>query len=132
MAENNGWDQFDAGTILFSFNDKVDNIATTHAENRPYSNSNSYTASVGDWRVAKPIFNKDFCIDCQFCWIYCPDMSILSRDKKMVGVDYDHCKGCGICVEVCPTNPKSLLMFNEQHDDEEALASWPEKESKEK
>ena len=50
----------------------------------------------------------------------------------MIGVDMDHCKGCGICVEVCPTNPKSLLMFEEKKDDEEALAEWPAKDTKEK
>jgi pyruvate ferredoxin oxidoreductase delta subunit len=57
-------------------------------------------------------------------------MSIIARDKKMIGIDFDHCKGCGICVEVCPTNPKSLLMFPEQKDEEEALAEWPKKEKK--
>ena len=96
---NKGWNEFDAGAILFSFNDKVENIATTLAEDRPYSESNSFTASVADWRIIKPVFNKDYCIDCQFCWIYCPDVSIIARDKKMVGVDYDHCKGCQICVK---------------------------------
>jgi pyruvate ferredoxin oxidoreductase delta subunit len=127
-----GWNEFDAGSILFSFekNSKVDNIATTLPENRPYSESNSRNTSVADWRVEKPIHNKDYCIDCQNCWIYCPDMSIISRDKKMVGIDYDHCKGCGICVEVCPTNPKSLLMFIEQKDNNEALAEWPTKKEK--
>ncbi|MCW8837644.1 MAG: 4Fe-4S binding protein, partial [Thiovulaceae bacterium] len=65
---------------------------------------------------------------CQFCWVYCPDISIISRDKKMVGVDMDHCKGCGICVEVCPTNPKSLLMFAEQADEETEIAQWPAKD----
>jgi pyruvate ferredoxin oxidoreductase delta subunit len=55
-------------------------------------------------------------------------MSIIARDKKMVGIDFDHCKGCGICVEVCPTNPKSLLMFAEQKDEDEALAEWPKKD----
>jgi pyruvate ferredoxin oxidoreductase delta subunit len=50
----------------------------------------------------------------------------------MVGVDYDHCKGCAICVEVCPTNPKSLLMFAEQEDEDKVLAEWPTKEKKEK
>lgn len=131
MGENRGWDEFDAGAILFTFNEKVDNIATTLAEDRPYSSSSSFTASVGDWRIEKPIFNKDYCIDCQFCWIYCPDVSIIARDKKMIGIDFDHCKGCGICVEVCPTNPKSLLMFDEHLDDDECLASWPEKDEKE-
>jgi pyruvate ferredoxin oxidoreductase delta subunit len=129
--ENNGWNDFDIGALLYSFDKRVANIATTLQEDRPYSNSNSFTASVADWRVKKPVFNKEFCIDCQFCWIYCPDMSIISRDKKMVGIDMDHCKGCGICVEVCPTNPKSLLMYDEHLDDEEALiAAWPAKEEK--
>jgi len=35
-------------------------------------------------------------------------------------------------VEVCPTNPKSLLMFSEHLDDEVALAGWPEKDEGEK
>jgi len=130
--ENNGWSEFEIGAMLRSFEGTATNIATTHQEDRNYSNSNSFTASVADWRIEKPVFNKDYCIDCQFCWIYCPDMSIISRDKKMIGVDMDHCKGCGICVEVCPTNPKSLLMYPEKKEDDEALAEWPEKETKEK
>jgi pyruvate ferredoxin oxidoreductase delta subunit len=129
---NNGWTDFEIGAMLRSFDGAVDNIAGTLREDRNYSNSNSFTASVADWRIEKPIFNKDYCIDCQFCWVYCPDISIISRDKKMIGVDFDHCKGCGICVEVCPTNPKSLLMFPEQKEEDDALAEWPEKETKEK
>jgi pyruvate ferredoxin oxidoreductase delta subunit len=132
MMANNGWTDFEIGAMLRSFDGAIDDIAGTRQEDRNYSNSNSFTASVADWRIEKPIFNKDYCIDCQFCWIYCPDISIISRDKKMVGIDFDHCKGCGICVEVCPTNPKSLLMFPEQKDEEDALAEWPEKETKEK
>lgn len=129
---NTGWNEFEIGAMLRSFEGGIDDIAGTLQEDRNYSKSNSFTASVADWRIEKPVFNKDYCIDCQFCWIYCPDISIISRDKKMVGVDMDHCKGCGICVEVCPTNPKSLLMFPEHADEETEIARWPEKESKEK
>jgi len=129
---NKGWDEFEIGAMLRSFDGPTSDIANILQEDRPYSESNSFTASVADWRIEKPVFNKDYCIDCQFCWIYCPDISIISRDKKMIGIDMDHCKGCGICVEVCPTNPKSLLMFAEQVEDESALAGWPEKEDKEK
>jgi pyruvate ferredoxin oxidoreductase delta subunit len=50
----------------------------------------------------------------------------------MIGIDMDHCKGCAICVEVCPTNPKSLLMFEEKVDEEQAIANWPTKEEEEK
>ena len=127
--EKKGWDGFEIGAMLRSFEGATHDIATTLPENRPYSQSNSFTASVADWRIEKPVFNKDYCIDCQFCWVYCPDMSIISRDKKMVGLDYDHCKGCGICVQVCPTNPKSLLMFSEQKDEESAIAEWPKKDT---
>jgi pyruvate ferredoxin oxidoreductase delta subunit len=125
-----GWDEFEIGAMLRSFDGEAGNIAATLQEDRKYSQNNSFTASVADWRIEKPVFNKDFCIDCQFCWVYCPDISIISRDKKMIGVDMDHCKGCGVCVEVCPTNPKSLLMFPEQAQEEEVLAQWPAKEEK--
>jgi pyruvate ferredoxin oxidoreductase delta subunit len=133
MIEKRGWNDFDPGVILFSFekDKKVTDIATTLPEDRPYSESNSYTSNqASEWRVVKPVYNRDYCIDCQFCWIYCPDMSIISRDKEMKGIDMDHCKGCGICVEVCPTNPKSLLMFQETEDEKKALSEWPEKEDK--
>lgn len=127
---NTGWDEFEIGAMLRTFDGKIDDIAGTRQEDRKYSENSSFMASVADWRIEKPVFNKDFCIDCQFCWIYCPDMSIIARDKKMIGIDMDHCKGCGICVEVCPTNPKSLLMFAEHAIEEEELAAWPAKEEK--
>jgi pyruvate ferredoxin oxidoreductase delta subunit len=130
--EKAGWDGFEIGAILRSFDGAVQDIVNTLPEDRAYSQSNSFTASVADWRINKPLFNKEYCIDCQFCWIYCPDMSIIARDKKMVGIDFDHCKGCGICVEVCPTTPKSLLMFPEQTNEAMALAQWPKKEKEAK
>jgi pyruvate ferredoxin oxidoreductase delta subunit len=129
---NTGWDEFEIGAMLRTFEGEAGNIAATRQEDRHYTQNSSFTASVADWRLEKPVFNKDYCIDCQFCWVYCPDISIISRDKKMIGIDMDHCKGCGICVEVCPTNPKSLLMFPEQADEEKEIAAWPAKEDKEK
>jgi len=127
-----GWDEVTQGSILPSFEGDASDVAHLKAEERDYSHYNSYTATVASWRVKKPVFNIDVCIDCQNCWVWCPDSSILSRDKQMLGIDYDHCKGCEVCVEVCPTNPKSLLMFNEQEDLETALSQWPEKKKKEK
>jgi pyruvate ferredoxin oxidoreductase delta subunit len=127
-----GWDEVTQGSILPSFEGDASDIAHKKAEERDYSHYNSYTATVASWRVIKPVFNIDVCIDCQNCWVWCPDSSIISRDKQMLGIDYDHCKGCEVCVEVCPTNPKSLLMFSEYEDIGDALASWPEKKKKEK
>ena len=127
-----GWHEVTQGSILPSFEGDASDIVHKKAEERHYSNYNSYRATVASWRVEKPVFNIDVCIDCQNCWVWCPDTSIISRDKQMLGIDYDHCKGCAVCVEVCPTNPKSLLMFKEQENLETALSQWPEKKKKEK
>jgi len=56
----------------------------------------------GDWRTDRPIWDKEKCTSCLFCFIYCPDSSIIVEDSTMVGIDLDFCKGCGICKEVCP------------------------------
>lgn len=127
-----GWDEVTHGVVLHSFEDDAADIALRKAEDRKYSEFNSYTATVASWRVIKPVYNRDICIDCQNCWVWCPDSSIISRDKQILGIDYDHCKGCGVCVEVCPTNPKSLLMFGEALSSDDAIAQWPVKEKKEK
>ena len=130
--EKVGWDEVTQGVVLNSFEGKAEDIAHKKPEERNYSDFNSYTATVASWRIQKPVYNRDVCIDCQNCWVWCPDTSIVSRDKQMLGIDYDHCKGCGVCVEVCPTNPKSLLMFAESMSNDEAIANWPEKKKKEK
>lgn len=56
----------------------------------------------GDWRTFRPLRDEDKCVHCLMCWICCPDSSVLVKDKKMVGFDYEHCKGCGICASICP------------------------------
>ena len=125
-----GWDELEMGAAVFSFDGDIDNsVIDIQPEDRKYAETNSINKYVGDWRIEKPVWMTTLCIDCQNCWLVCPDTSIISRDKMMVGIDYDHCKGCGICVEACPTNPKSLLMWNEHTSNEDALAQWPEKNS---
>ncbi len=127
-----GWDEVTQGVVLEPFAEPVKDVAQLRPEERDYTDFNSYTATVASWRVLKPVYNTDICIDCQNCWVWCPDTSIISRDKQMLGIDYDHCKGCGVCVEVCPTNPKSLLMFDTNEALDVALSQWPEKKKKEK
>jgi pyruvate ferredoxin oxidoreductase delta subunit len=31
----------------------------------------------------------------------------------VVGIDLEHCKGCGICAEVCPPKIKAIEMVQE-------------------
>jgi len=55
----------------------------------------------GDWRAFRPLIDKEKCVNCLLCWIYCPDSAIV-RKEKWVEVNYDYCKGCGICACECP------------------------------
>ena len=66
----------------------------------------------GDWRSLTPVVDRENCIDCMTCWIYCPDDCILFEDNKMVGFKLSHCKGCGICAKMCPK--KAITMISEE------------------
>lgn len=125
-----GWNEFEIGSVLFPFEDSDSENVNKQQENRPYTENSSYKASVAHWRVDKPVFNSNFCINCYSCWLYCPDSSIVVRGEKMTGIDYVHCKGCGVCSSVCPTNPKSLLMYSDYESEEMILQSWPQKQKK--
>jgi pyruvate ferredoxin oxidoreductase delta subunit len=73
----------------------------------------------GSWRSEKPVWNKEKCINCLVCWISCPDDSIkiiLGENgiTTVVGVNYNHCKGCGICAKECPPKVKAITMEQEK------------------
>ena len=65
----------------------------------------------GDWRAFRPLVEKEKCVNCLLCWIYCPDSAIV-RAEKWVEVNYDYCKGCGICAHECPK--EAIRMVGEQ------------------
>ena len=64
----------------------------------------------GDWRTERPIWSEKKCIQCMFCWISCPDTAIKIENGKMTGIDYDFCKGCGICASECPPKANAITM----------------------
>ena len=67
----------------------------------------------GSWRAFRPIWIKENCINCRFCWINCPDMSVKLENERMAGFILDYCKGCGICADVCPAKKKAIEMKKE-------------------
>lgn len=69
----------------------------------------------GSWKIKKPLWSKEKCIQCLFCWAFCTDLAINIENTKVVGVDYDHCKGCGICATQCPS--QALEMISEDKED---------------
>lgn len=78
----------------------------------------------GDWRVMRPILDSEKCRGdgaCLLCWLYCPEASIEanvdpnisdppknSKGEIVPEIIYEWCKGCEICVEMCPRKAITL------------------------
>jgi 2-oxoacid:acceptor oxidoreductase delta subunit (pyruvate/2-ketoisovalerate family) len=54
------------------------------------------------------------CFGCDNCYGVCPDNAIrkLGDGARQYEIDYDFCKGCGLCVAECPTG--SIMMVPEE------------------
>ncbi|MGI5857954.1 MAG: 4Fe-4S binding protein [Tepidanaerobacteraceae bacterium] len=85
-----------------------------------YEPGNANTYETGDWRTIRPVWNEERCIHCLICWRYCPDASIFSTDGKFDSFDYKHCKGCGVCANVCPTHAIDMISEDEIDKQKEA------------
>jgi len=57
---------------------------------------------------AKRCFSCGTCDECENCYVFCPDGSVLKEESLSHQVDYDFCKGCGICFTECPRGAISL------------------------
>lgn len=85
---------------------------------KPYKFSNFLSRSesgpgdggrTGSWRVRRPVIDTSVCIPsktgkpaCFNCWLYCPDAVITKTIPPVI--DYEYCKGCGICAQECPAS----------------------------
>lgn len=93
----------------------TDNFTEWKAENFPIGavcvdGGNSVEYITGGWRAERPVWTQENCKNCMLCWVVCPDSSILTADGKMTGIDYDHCKGCGVCVKECKFGALELVL----------------------
>jgi len=76
---------------------------------------NSVKNLTGTWRSGKkPQFIEEKCIQCFFCWLYCPHSAILVDGDEVKGINYDYCTGCGICSVECPPKEKAIVMVKEE------------------
>lgn len=55
----------------------------------------------GGPRAALPEWDKDRCIRCGVCYVYCPHGAVYRQDDGFFDVIKDKCTGCGICHREC-------------------------------
>ncbi|MCD6498036.1 MAG: FAD-dependent oxidoreductase [Deltaproteobacteria bacterium] len=61
-------------------------------------------------KAADRCFHCGRCIECDNCYIFCPDASVMPKtDEFGYAIDDYHCKGCGVCVHECPRNAMEMV-----------------------
>jgi 2-oxoacid:acceptor oxidoreductase delta subunit (pyruvate/2-ketoisovalerate family) len=54
---------------------------------------------------AERCFGCGTCSFCENCYTFCPDSSVWRKDQhETFEIDYEFCKGCGICAHECPSH----------------------------
>lgn len=57
----------------------------------------------GLWRTLRPVIKHDRCHRCSsICSTFCPENAISVNENGYPQIDYQHCKGCLLCMEQCP------------------------------
>ena len=55
----------------------------------------------GNARTAVPQWDKDRCIRCGICYLYCPHGAVYRDADGYFDVNKDLCSGCGVCHREC-------------------------------
>lgn len=75
------------------------------AKNTCYAAGHLVTKNAG-WRNQRPVLDGGKCTMCLQCYLYCPDGTIYKvrtseGAMECLAIDYDFCKGCGVCARAC-------------------------------
>lgn len=72
------------------------------------------------WRSVRPVLDEAACTRCLLCYMQCPDGTIYkvanedARGGIRLAVDYDFCKGCGVCAKACRCGAISMVPEHEE------------------
>lgn len=74
----------------------------------------SVEVRTGLWRTMRPVVNYELCNRCWWvCSSFCPDSAINIDKDNYPQIDYEHCKGCLICVAQCPPHAITAIAESE-------------------
>ena len=80
----------------------------------PVGREGLHTIQTGKWRTRRPVLDAAKCVKCGVCLMYCPVNSIKREENGAFTIDYEYCKGCGICAAECKKG--AIAMTPEKED----------------
>lgn len=60
------------------------------------------------WRTFRPVIDQEKCVNCLRCFLVCPD-GVIDKSGEQLTIDYDFCKGCGICATECKVDAIEMV-----------------------
>jgi pyruvate ferredoxin oxidoreductase delta subunit len=80
---------------------------------RPHAPAGVVIETNASWRTERPVLDKEACVNCLTCYLVCPEGTVYKAGGSLE-IDYDFCKGCGICANEC--RKKAIVMVAEEAD----------------
>ncbi|MFC2141171.1 4Fe-4S binding protein [Acidobacteriota bacterium] len=76
------------------------------------------STNTGSWRILRPAVNYTECSKCGNCQKFCPtDVIEIKEDAvECIEIDWNYCKGCGICANVCVKKCISMVEEESERD----------------
>ena len=90
---------------------KVVHPKTREEMMKPHARAGVVIETNASWRTERPVLDKEACINCLMCYLVCPEGTVYKAGDSLE-IDYDFCKGCGICANECPK--KAIVMIAEE------------------
>ena len=99
---------------------------TVYARSTCFAAGNLVATNAG-WRNERPALDESACTGCLKCYMECPDGAVFKPAAPeppapagqpapatcAVAIDYDFCKGCGICVKACGFGALAMIPESE-------------------
>lgn len=70
--------------------------------------SDNLTSINAGWRTFRPVIDEKKCVYCMRCFLVCPD-GVIDKSGEKLDIDYDYCKGCGVCAYECKLNAITMV-----------------------
>ena len=103
--------------VVLPFEDARTSAPAIHAA------ATSVNVNTGLWRTFRPVINHNLCNKCWWiCSTFCPDGVIEVDENHSPHIDYDHCKGCMVCVAQCPPHAIASIPEEQAQREEKKIA----------